>query len=55
MDVAEEQGAFNRNDNFQSNRRLFQNINDLKTVKFDNDDDKYKRKSIFGLVGNWWK
>lgn len=55
VDVTEDQGLFNRNDTYQSNRRVFQNINEIKSVKFDNDEDKYKRKSVFGLVGNWWK
>ncbi|KAJ8965455.1 hypothetical protein NQ317_000434 [Molorchus minor] len=53
----DDQGAFNRTDSYQgsSNRRVFQDIRDIKTVGFDHDDDKYKRKSILELVGNWWK
>lgn len=51
------QGAFNRTDNYQasSNRRIFQDIRDVKTVGFDHDEDKYKRRSVFEIIGNWWK
>ncbi|KAJ8926010.1 hypothetical protein NQ315_009865 [Exocentrus adspersus] len=50
-------GAFNRTDNYQasSNRRIFQDIRDVQTVGFDHDEDKYKRRSVFEIVGNWWK
>ncbi|KAG5885958.1 hypothetical protein JTB14_018412 [Gonioctena quinquepunctata] len=57
VNVVEDHGAFNRTDSFQnpSNRRIFQDIRDIKTVTFDSDDDKYKRKSVLELIGNWWK
>ncbi|KAJ8935445.1 hypothetical protein NQ314_012865 [Rhamnusium bicolor] len=53
----DDHGAFNRTDSYQisSNRRIFQDIRDVKTVGFDHDEDKYKRRSVFELIGNWWK
>ncbi|KAJ8949230.1 hypothetical protein NQ318_022742 [Aromia moschata] len=53
----DDHGAFNRTDSYQisSNRRIFQDIRDVKTVGFDHDEDKYKRRSILELIGNWWK
>ncbi|CAG9863685.1 unnamed protein product [Phyllotreta striolata] len=55
--MGEDIGAFNRTDSFQnpSNRRVFQDIRDVRPDRFDHDDNKYKRKSLFELVGNWWK
>lgn len=53
----EEQVPFIRNptDSYQSssNRRVFQDIRDVKSVPFDHDDDKYKRRLT--VVRNWWK
>ncbi|KAL3285593.1 hypothetical protein HHI36_000123 [Cryptolaemus montrouzieri] len=50
------QVPFNRApmDSFQSpsNRRVFQDIRDVKSVSFDHDDDKYKRRLT--VVRNWW-
>ncbi|XP_074042094.1 zinc finger protein-like 1 isoform X2 [Leptinotarsa decemlineata] len=57
VNVTEDHGAFNRTDSYQnsSNRRIFQDIRDVKGVIFDHDEDKYKRKSVFELIGNWWR
>ncbi|CAH1163680.1 unnamed protein product [Phaedon cochleariae] len=57
VNVNEDHGAFNRTDNFQnsSSRRIFQDIREIKSVTFDHDEDKYKRKSLLELFGNWWK
>ncbi|XP_044744699.1 zinc finger protein-like 1 homolog [Coccinella septempunctata] len=52
----DEQVPFIRNpsDSYQtsSNRRVFQDIRDVKSVPFDHDDDKYKRRLT--VVRNWW-
>ncbi|XP_057668723.1 zinc finger protein-like 1 [Diorhabda carinulata] len=47
----------NRIGTFQnfSNRRVFQDIRDIKPDRFDHDDNKYKRKPLSELVGNWFK
>lgn len=47
----------NRIGNFQnfSNRRVFQDIREIKPDRFDHDDNKYKRKPLSELVGNWFK
>lgn len=57
VNVAEDHGAFHRAEGHQnsSSRRMFQDIREVKTVGFDHDDDKYKRKSILEFLGNWWK
>ncbi|XP_072387862.1 zinc finger protein-like 1 homolog [Diabrotica undecimpunctata] len=57
VSVDEDIGAFNRADSFQhsSNRRIFQDIRDIKPDVFDHDDNKYKRKPISELFGNWFK
>lgn len=36
-----------------SNRRVFQDIRDIKSIPFDHDDDKYKRR--LNVLRNWWK
>ncbi|RZC31918.1 zinc finger protein-like 1, partial [Asbolus verrucosus] len=55
----EDQGAFNRTgaDGYQasSNRRIFQDIREVKPVVFDHDDDKYKRRPASELVRTWWR
>lgn len=55
----EDQGAFSRTaiDGYQasSNRRVFQDIRDVKEVGFDHDDDKYKRRPASELVRTWWR
>ncbi|KAK9884141.1 hypothetical protein WA026_005092 [Henosepilachna vigintioctopunctata] len=52
----DEQVPFSRipSDSYQisSNRRVFQDIRDIKAVPFDHDDDKYKRRLT--VVRNWW-
>ncbi|VEN60128.1 unnamed protein product [Callosobruchus maculatus] len=57
INVTEDQGAFHRTDSsFQnSTRRVFQDVRDAKSVRFDHDEDKYKRKSVLELLSNWWR
>jgi hypothetical protein len=55
----EDQGAFSRtgNDGYQasSNRRIFQDVREVKPVVFDHDDDKYKRRPASELMKTWWR
>ncbi|KAL1497545.1 hypothetical protein ABEB36_008486 [Hypothenemus hampei] len=54
----DEHGAFNRIDNhhgISSNRKTFQDVREIRTVGFDHDDDKYKRRPLSEFLSAWWK
>lgn len=38
-----------------SRRAAYQEINEQRTIVFDHDDDKYKRRPPGEWMGRWWK
>ncbi|XP_019771293.1 zinc finger protein-like 1 [Dendroctonus ponderosae] len=54
----DDHGAFNRIDNYHgtsSNRKHFQDIRTLKSLPFDHDENKYKRRPLSEFVSTWWR
>ncbi|XP_060536270.1 zinc finger protein-like 1 [Cylas formicarius] len=53
----DEHGPFNRTENYHnsSSRKSFRDIREAKSMGFDHDDDKYKRRPILELISTWWK
>ncbi|KAL0270083.1 UNVERIFIED_CONTAM: hypothetical protein PYX00_007605 [Menopon gallinae] len=50
----EDSSAFSRNEN-QLPKRVFEDLDDPRSISFDHDEKKYKRKTLLDWFLRWWK